>query len=82
MLGVLATTVFNPAGTDGLLAGNPEFFIKQLAAVLLSTVWAFVFTYGMLWLIDRVTPVRVTPGVEEGGLDSGLHREEAYIGAL
>jgi ammonium transporter, Amt family len=82
MLGVLATTAFNPAGTDGLLAGKPEFFIKQLAAVLLSTVWAFVFTYGMLWLIDRVTPVRVTPGVEEGGLDSGLHGEEAYVGAL
>jgi Amt family ammonium transporter len=82
MLGVLATTAFNSAGTDGLLAGNPEFFIKQLSAVLLSTVWAFVFTYGMLWLIDRVTPVRVTPGVEEGGLDSGLHREEAYVGAL
>jgi ammonium transporter, Amt family len=82
MLGVLATTAFNPAGTDGLLAGNPEFFIKQLAAVLLSTVWAFAFTYAMLWLIDRVTPVRVTPGVEEGGLDAGLHREEAYIGAL
>jgi ammonia channel protein AmtB len=36
----------------------------------------------MLWLIDRVTAVRVTPGVEEAGLDSGLHGEEAYVGAL
>ena len=25
----------------------------------LSSVWAFVFTYGMLWLIDRITPVQV-----------------------
>jgi len=82
MLGILATTTFNPAGADGLLAGNPAFFVKQLAAVALSTVWAFGFTYGMLWVIDRVTPVRVSPGVEEGGLDAGLHREEAYVGAL
>jgi len=51
--------------------------------VLLSSAWAFGFTYGMLWLIDRVTPVRVTPGVEEIGLDAGLHHEEAYLeGAL
>jgi Amt family ammonium transporter len=82
LLGLFATTAFNPAGTDGLLAGNPEFFLKQLAAVLLSSVWAFGFTYGMLWLIDRVTPVRVGAQVEEVGLDSGLHGEEAYVGAL
>ncbi len=82
MLGILATTAFNPNGADGILAGNPEFFVKQVVAVVLSSVWAFAFTYAMLWAIDRVTPVRVTAGVEEAGLDSGLFREEAYIGAL
>ena len=82
MLGVLATTAFNPAGANGLLAGNAEFFGKQVAAVLGSSVWAFAFTLAMLWLIDRVTSVRVTEGVEEAGLDSGLHQEEAYVGAL
>ena len=82
MLGAFATTAFNPAGTNGLLAGNPEFFVKQLVAVAISSVWAFGFTYGMLWLIDRVTPVRVAEDVEARGLDAGLHREEAYVGAL
>jgi Amt family ammonium transporter len=82
MLGVLATTSFNPAGTNGLLAGNPGFLVKELVAVVVSSVWAFAFTYGMLWLIDRVTPVRVEAGVEEVGLDSGLHHEEAYVGAI
>ncbi|MEA2677382.1 MAG: ammonium transporter, Amt family [Chloroflexota bacterium] len=82
MLGILATTAFNPAGTNGLLAGNPDFFIKEIAAVLMSSVWAFGFTYAMLWLIDRVTPVRVAAEIEESGLDAGLHREEAYVGAL
>ena len=82
MLGLFATTAFNPAGTNGLFAGNPDFFLKQVAAVLLSSVWAFGFTLGMLWLIDRVTPVRVAQTVEEAGLDSGLHGEEAYVGAI
>jgi ammonium transporter, Amt family len=82
MLGVLATTAFNPNGTDGLLAGNPTFFLKQVAAVVLSSAWAFAFTWVMLSLINRVTPVRVETGVEEVGLDAGLHHEEAYVGAL
>jgi ammonium transporter, Amt family len=79
MLGLLATTAFNPNGTDGLLAGNPEFFGKQVVAVMLSTAWAFVFTFAMLWLIDRVTDVHVSAGVEETGLDAGLHGEQAYV---
>jgi ammonium transporter, Amt family len=28
-------------------------------AIAFSSVWAFTFTYGVLWLIDRVTPVKV-----------------------
>jgi Amt family ammonium transporter len=82
LLGVFATRAYNPAGTDGLLAGNLGFFVKQCVAVLLSSVWAFVFTYGMLWLIDRVTPVKVAAGAEEAGLDQTLHGETAYVEAL
>lgn len=82
LLGVFATTAFNPGGVDGLLAGNPGFLLKELAAVALSSVWAFGFTFGMLWVIDRVTAVRVAEGVEEVGLDEGLHHEQAYAGVL
>jgi len=78
MLGLFATKAFNPAGTDGLFAGNSAFFGKQVAAALFSSVWAFGFTLGMLWLIDRVTPVKVPAGAEEEGLDSALHGEQAY----
>jgi Amt family ammonium transporter len=81
MLGLLATTAFNAKGADGLFAGNPAFFFKQCVAVLLSTVWAFVFTYGMLWLINRVTPVHVADSDEELGLDDALHGERAYLEA-
>jgi Amt family ammonium transporter len=80
LLGVFATTMFNSAGANGLLAGNAAFFMKQLAAIALSSVWAFAFTYGMLWLIDLVTPVKVDQAAEERGLDAALHGETAYLG--
>ena len=80
LLGLLASTAFNPAGTDGLVFGNGAFFVKQLVAAALSSVWAFAFTYGMLWLIDRVTPVKVDQAAEESGLDAALHGETAYLG--
>ncbi len=40
-------------------------------------VYAFVFTYAMLWLINKITPVRITEA-EEAGLDEALHGEQAY----
>ena len=81
LLGVFATTAFNPAGTDGLIAGNGGFFLKQLVAVAISSVWAFGLTYAMLWLIDKVTPVKVHQTAEETGLDAALHGETAYLGS-
>jgi len=81
LLGVFASTAFNPNGSDGLIAGNASFFGKQLAAVCMSSVWAFGFTYGMLWIINKITPVRVTEA-DEAGLDESLHGEVAYLEAV
>jgi Amt family ammonium transporter len=78
LLGVFATTAFNPAGTNGLISGNTTFFLKQCTAVLLSSVWAFAFTLGMLWVIDRITVVKVGQAQEDLGLDEALHGEKAY----
>ena len=80
LLGVFASTAFNPAGTNGLMFGNGAFFAKQVVSAALSSVWAFAFTYGMLWLIDRFTPVKVDQAAEESGLDAALHGETAYLG--
>ena len=77
-LGIFASKAWNPAGSDGLLLGNVGFFGKQCAAVAISSVWAFAFTYGWLWIIDRITPVRVTSAAEVTGLDEVLQGEEAY----
>jgi Amt family ammonium transporter len=82
LLGVFASTAWNPAengGVNGLLAGDSSFFLKQLAAGLFSSVWAFGFTLGMLWLIDRITVVRVEESHEELGLDEAIHGETAYV---
>jgi Amt family ammonium transporter len=77
MLGVLASTEINPAGADGLMSGSSDFFMVQLAGLALACVWAFVFTYGMLMMIDMITPVRVTDEAE-AALDVTLHGESAY----
>ena len=77
-LGLFATLTVNAAGADGLLAGNPAFFGKEVAAVALASAYAFGFTYAMLWIIDKVTPVRVEARAEEVGLDEALHGETAY----
>ena len=79
MLGIFATKAFNPAGADGLLAGDAAFFGKECAAVVISSVWAFVVTWGSLWTIDKITPVKVTEAEEPDGLDVILHGERAYV---
>ncbi|WP_207004966.1 ammonium transporter [Trinickia mobilis] len=79
LLGVFASKAWNSGGADGLLLGGGAFFLKQLVAVVISGVWAFVFTWVVLWLIDRVTAVKVDAATEERGLDSELHGEEAYL---
>lgn len=78
MLGIFASTEVNPAGANGLMGGQSRFFFVQLAAAAGSALYAFVFTYGMLALINLITKVRVAEHVEDAGLDEGIHGEVAY----
>jgi len=77
LLGVFASTTVNPQGVNGLLRGNAPFFFKEMLAVTATGIYAFVFTWVMLWLINKVTPVRIS-AEEEQGLDEALHGEVAY----
>ncbi len=77
MLGLFGTLSVNPAGANGLFNGGGDFFVKQLVAIVVSSIYAFAFTYGMLWVINKVTKVRTTES-EEAMLDMTLHGEEAY----
>jgi Amt family ammonium transporter len=82
LLGVFASKAINPAGADGILFGNSSFLFKQIVAVVGASVYAFVFTYLMLIIINKITPVRVSESDETIGLDNSLHGESAYDGAL
>jgi Amt family ammonium transporter len=79
-LAIFAAHAMNPAGgADGLLRGGVAFFVKESCAAIGAAVYAFVFTYVMLAIIHRITPVTVTAADEEIGLDESLHGEHAYL---
>ncbi len=80
LLGVFAHEMIG--GQSGLLyGGNVRFFGIQVLAIMISSLYAFVFTYAMLWIINKITPVK-TSEIEEGELDKALHGESAYEGDL
>lgn len=80
LLGLFATSSVNPmVATNGLMMGGGfGFFWKQLISVVGVCVYAFIFSYAMLWLINFITPVKVTKEEEAMGLDNSLHGEIAY----
>jgi Amt family ammonium transporter len=56
-----------------------HFFAFQVISVFITMAYAFLFSYAALWLIDKVTAVKVSEQEEEAGLDVTLHGEEAYL---
>ncbi len=78
LLGIFATTAVNANGTNGLLYGNASFFVIEVLAVAGASLYAFVFTYAMLFIINRFTSIRLTEQEEES-LDESLHGECAYL---
>ncbi len=83
LLGVFASKAFNPAGADGLLFGGSNFFWVETLVVIVTAIYAFIFTYIMLIIINFITPVKVSEEDEKLGLDFSLHGEQAYdSGAL
>lgn len=76
LLGVMASEAIS--GQAGLLEGDTSFFLKETAAALLGAVYAFIFTYIMLIIINFITPVKVKDVEEDEGLDFALHGEKAY----
>jgi len=73
----LGSKAINPNGADGLLFGGTDFFFKELIAVVATSIYAYLFTYGMLILINKITRVKVTAEEEEQGLDVVYHGEVA-----
>jgi len=83
MLGALLTGVFsrrslNPAGADGLLAGNARQLGLQALGVVAVGAYAALLTYVVLKLTSLVVKLRVTPEEETEGLDASQHGESGY----
>jgi Amt family ammonium transporter len=80
-LGTILTGMFAGAainGINGLFAGDARQFGVQVAGVAIAAAYAFAVTYGILKLVNVITPVRVPTHVEQKGLDEELHGEVAY----
>jgi Amt family ammonium transporter len=80
LTGVFASKVMNPAGADGVLAGNVGQLGVQALAVLGAVLLAALGTVVLLALVRAVVGVRVPMREEIEGLDLSEHGEEAYFG--
>jgi Amt family ammonium transporter len=80
LTGVFASKAVNPAGADGLLAGNPYQLLIQLAAVGATMLLAGGVTAGVLAALEATVGLRVSLADEIGGVDLSEHGEEAYHG--
>ena len=78
LTGLLALKVVNPAGADGLLAGNPAQFLIQLKAAGFTLLWVGVGTFVILQVLRMLIPLRASDNDERQGLDINAHGEEAY----
>lgn len=78
LLGLFANNSINPSIPNGLLNGGGFSLLgKQAAALGIAIVWAYLFTYGMLFLINKFVKVKVTHNEEFRGLDLSTHGEVA-----
>src|ERR671919_314071 len=78
-IGLVATTLVNPAGPDGLLYGNGSQLPIQALGVAVSAALAFVGTIVIMKAIDKTIGLRVTEVEEDIGLDIAQHAERAYV---
>jgi Amt family ammonium transporter len=76
LVGVLADP--NWGGASGSLFGNPGQLLVQVLGIVATIAYSASATFGLLKLINAVSPVRAAERAEGIGLDVSLHSEEAY----
>lgn len=76
--GLFASTAINPSGPNGLFYGNPNQLLIQLFTIAVVVAFSFFGSYLVLKIIDRITPLRVSPEEEQKGLDESEFGEHAY----
>jgi Amt family ammonium transporter len=76
--GLLASKAINPAGVNGVFFGNFSQLGIQSIAIIATIIYAFVMSYVLLKIVDKIFGLRVTEGDEIKGLDLSQHDETAY----
>jgi Amt family ammonium transporter len=76
LTGVFASKQVNPAITDqGLIFGETTLFFNQLVAMVLVSIFAFTMSYVVFFVVNKLTPLRVSEEKEALGLDITQHGE-------
>jgi Amt family ammonium transporter len=77
LTGVFASKAINPIVGDnqGLIFGDATLFLIQLKALVLVSIFAFAVSYALFFIVNKITPLRVTEEKEELGLDISQHGE-------
>jgi len=78
-IGIIASTVINPAGPNGLLYGNPMQLAIQALGVAVAAVLGFGGTVVIMKIIDATIGLKVREDEEDIGLDVTQHAERAYV---
>ena len=78
-IGIIASTLINPAGPDGALYGNPMQFAIQALGVAVAAALGFGGTVIIMKIIDRTIGLKVKEEEEDIGLDVTQHAERAYV---
>jgi Amt family ammonium transporter len=76
--GALATGIFVTIGGSGVLTGNYSQLAIQLTGVLATAFYAFVGTYLIVLVLDKIIGLRVSEEDEVVGLDQTQHGEIGY----
>jgi Amt family ammonium transporter len=78
LTGLFAQKLWNPAGSDGLLFGNPSQLALQALGCVSSAAYAALMTFVILKALALVLSLRAVPRIEGVGMDVTQHGEEAY----
>jgi len=86
LTGVFAVSAVNPIFKDsngnvlasGLIEGNAHQLANQLVGVAIAWALGIVGTLAILFVVDKLIGLRVSPEQETQGLDLSQHGEEGY----
>ncbi len=77
--GILLLGIFATIGASGLVLGNGMFFFKEFVADISLSLYAFIVTFLILFIIDHLIGIRISENEEIQGQDTVEFDEEAYL---